>query len=155
MTASQQGRTRIRELARLNKNQWSRREIIYLEDVRLGTSHATGNGLDEAGDLAHDINTIQSLAERSIDLGGHILTICGLAGPLPLDGGGLGPAAGLVRLRASMGYCVSSTGVDDLVILENSTNVDLGGAVGGGSGKLHHDGGIGGSLEVNEVPAGS
>lgn len=41
----------------------------YLEDVRSGTGDTTGNGLDEAGHLAHHIDTIQALAEGSVYFG--------------------------------------------------------------------------------------
>lgn len=54
-----------------------------------------------------------------------------------------------------MGDGVVGTGIDDLTVLEDTTDVNLGGAVGGGSGELHHDSGESRALEVDEVPTGS
>ena len=124
-------------------------------DVWPGTSHTAGNALDEAGHLTHDVDTVQSLAERSINLGGNLLAIRCLALPLPLDGSGLRPVAVGIGGGSSVGCCVVDASVDNLVILEDGTDVDLGGTVGGGSGELHHDTGVGGGLNVDEVPAGS
>jgi len=54
-----------------------------------------------------------------------------------------------------VGDGVVDAGVDDLTVLDNTTDVNLGGTVGGGSGELHHDGGESRCLEVDKVPAGS
>lgn len=43
--------------------------MTYLEDVRSGTGHTTGNGLDETGHFAHHIDAIQALAEGPIHFG--------------------------------------------------------------------------------------
>lgn len=131
------------------------RRTAYLEDVGPSTGNTASNGLDEARDLAHNVDAIEALAERTVDLGGDILTVGGLAGPGPLDGGGLGPLALGILLRGSVGAGVIGTGIDDLAVLQETTDVNLGRTVGGGSGELHHDGGEGGGLEVDEVPAGS
>lgn len=127
----------------------------YLEDVWAGTSDAASNGLDEARDLTHHVDAILSLAKRAVYHGGEVLTVGGLAGPLPLDGGGLGPVALRVLHGRSVGHGVGGTSVNDLSVLQDTADVDLGRAVRGGSGELHHDSGEGGSLEVDEVPAGS
>lgn len=54
-----------------------------------------------------------------------------------------------------MGGGVVDTGVDDLAVLQDTTDIDRGRAVGWGSSVLHHDSGIGWGLEVDEVPTGS
>ena len=127
---------------------------FYLEDVWPGTSNAASNGLDEARDLTHNVDAILALAERTIDDSREVLTVGSLAGPLPLDGGGLGPVALGVLCGRGVGHGVGGASVDNLTILQDTTDVDLGRAIGGGSGKLHHDSGEGGGLEVDEVPAG-
>lgn len=129
--------------------------MTYLEDVRPGAGHTTGNRLDETGHLAHHINAIQSLSEGSVHFGRDLLAIGCLAGPGPFDRGGLGPVALGILLRVCVADRVVGTGVDDLAIFQDTADVDLGRPVGRGSGVLHHDGGVGWSLEVQEVPAGS
>lgn len=126
----------------------------YLEDVRPSTGNTASNALNEAWHLGHDVDAIQSRAEGTVHLGCEFLAVGCLAGPLPLDGLGSGPVTALVLAGFCVGRCVGCAGVDDLAILDDTTDVDLGGAVGGGSGVLHHDSGVGGGLEVNEVPAG-
>jgi len=63
----------------------------YLVDIRSGTRHTASNGLDKAGDLAHDVDAVQSLAKGAVHLGGDVLAVGRLAVPGPLDGLGLGP----------------------------------------------------------------
>jgi hypothetical protein len=127
----------------------------YLENVRAGTGDTAGDGLDESGDFTHHIDTVQALAQRAVDLGGDVLTIGSLAGPLPLDGGGLGPLALGVLLCGGVGDLVVGASVNNLAVLEDAADSDLGRAVGWGGGELHHDSGEGRGLEVKEVPAGS
>jgi hypothetical protein len=126
-----------------------------LEDIGPSTGNTASNGLDETGNLSHNIDAVQTLAERAVNLGGDILAVCGLARPGPLDRGGLRPLALGILLRGSVGASVVGTGVDDLAVLQETANVDLGGTIGRRSGELHHDGREGGGLEVDEVPAGS
>ena len=128
-------------------------DATYLEDVGPGTSDTASNALDEARHLGHHVDAIQPGAESTVDLGREILAVGCLTGPVPLDGLGRGPVTAFILA----GFCVldgiGGSGVDDFAVLDNTTDVDLGGAVRRGSGVLHHNGGVSGGLEVDEVPA--
>lgn len=67
----------------------------------------------------------------------------------------MGPVALGILFRGGVGGGVVDAGVDDLTVLQDTTDIDLGRAVGWGSGVLHHDGRVRGCLEVDEVPASS
>ena len=128
-------------------------EQTYLEDVGPCARNTASNTLDEPGDLCHDIDTVQSFAQRTIQLRMELLFICRLAIPDPFDGLGLGPLTFLILGGFSVGCRVVDACVYDLIILHNATNINNRRTVRGWCGVFHHDGGIGRGLEVDKVPA--
>ena len=58
-------------------------EEKYLKDVRLSPSNTARDSFEETRHLVHDIDTVQSLAERSVDHGVEGLVVPRFAVPHP------------------------------------------------------------------------
>lgn len=121
-----------------------------LVNIRPGARGAGDNRLYKLRHLGHDVDAVDAAAERGGELGRRVR---GGVGPLEGGGRGLGPAGlGVFDNVAAEGGAARAGGEEGAVGGE-AGDVDRRGAIGVRGGEFHHDGRVGGRLEICEIPA--
>lgn len=123
----------------------------HLVDIRLRARGTRDDLLDELGDLGHDVDPVESLAERALQPSlGRAFGVR----PGEVDRAGFRPVVVRVALDLRVGGAVGGAGADDLAVCRDAADVHHGRAVGGRGGVFHHEGRVGRRLEVDKVPFG-